>query len=707
MAINFEVQLNDQFTAQANSINASLQEMITLMSKVSNTSLRQQTAEVKQASLASRQQTAEVKQASLASRQQTAEVKQASLALKQQAEAITPLIIANEQYATSLQGIAFQNGKFRAVTQQSIASVINAGKVVQTTGNHYMNDLQPGVKQARFTMMSFNRIIQDTPFFMRDINFGILAISNNVPVLAEAFTSLTSKTKSFRGAMKLLKVEMMSINGIMFGINLLISMILAFSIWNEKNTRETKKATEAIKEEDNAIQSLARTVASSTIDVITDKQLANLDAMYGKLLQTEKLWRSMDDAVADIPMSALIISKLNTSEKGISSIIIKNVKDQVSLTKERADLAFIEYQNSVKTLGITFDQVPVAKELLETYKKEKNERDLINQLEAVSLGITKEKLGLLKSLMQKTNISGLDLKQSEELLKFIDNKITEFNRLSVITSTGKVVKQSPEIYTQYELTQAALITQIEALKKAKESGLTKAIEDITAKHKDLNVEINKELELYKKLFPIETFYQDHLAKLLNPTTHKTQPTLPTLVDDSPEWVRPKARGMEAFMQSAQTFDQEAAFLEAGVSGIADTLTDTFNQMWVDIFGEANSLLEQFMANLASSLAQIATQQIATGLIAGIFGGGGDLTGIAGWVKKLFVSDAVITPQGQVIQTDPADYLFATKNPGNLARGGNSQPQTINLQVDSKTFMSYVVAPNLGNTMNTLSRRGLM
>lgn len=35
-----------------------------------------------------------------------------------------------------------------------------------------------------------------------------------------------------------------------------------------------------------------------------------------------------------------------------------------------------------------------------------------------------------------------------------------------------------------------------------------------------------------------------------------------------------------------------------------------------------------------------------------------------------VHDAIIKPDGQVIATDPADYLIATKTPGDLVRGGN-------------------------------------
>lgn len=42
-----------------------------------------------------------------------------------------------------------------------------------------------------------------------------------------------------------------------------------------------------------------------------------------------------------------------------------------------------------------------------------------------------------------------------------------------------------------------------------------------------------------------------------------------------------------------------------------------------------------------------------------------------------IHDAIITPGGQVIQSDPADYLIATKTPGALAGGGGGISITIN------------------------------
>lgn len=56
-----------------------------------------------------------------------------------------------------------------------------------------------------------------------------------------------------------------------------------------------------------------------------------------------------------------------------------------------------------------------------------------------------------------------------------------------------------------------------------------------------------------------------------------------------------------------------------------------------------------------------------------------------------VDDAVITPRGQVINTDPADYIFATKNPGSLA-GGSS----IIVNVNGGNYLSEDAAEKMGD-----------
>jgi hypothetical protein len=57
-----------------------------------------------------------------------------------------------------------------------------------------------------------------------------------------------------------------------------------------------------------------------------------------------------------------------------------------------------------------------------------------------------------------------------------------------------------------------------------------------------------------------------------------------------------------------------------------------------------------------------------------------------------VNDAVITPSGQVIETSPQDYLFATKNPGSMGGGINI---TVNGDVSGRDLVEKVKEAIMG------------
>jgi hypothetical protein len=63
------------------------------------------------------------------------------------------------------------------------------------------------------------------------------------------------------------------------------------------------------------------------------------------------------------------------------------------------------------------------------------------------------------------------------------------------------------------------------------------------------------------------------------------------------------------------------------------------------------------------------------------------------VPHLSVHDAIITPGGQVIQTDPADYLFATKNPGSLGGGG-----VVNVYIQGGNYLDSNGATMIANAI---------
>lgn len=72
-------------------------------------------------------------------------------------------------------------------------------------------------------------------------------------------------------------------------------------------------------------------------------------------------------------------------------------------------------------------------------------------------------------------------------------------------------------------------------------------------------------------------------------------------------------------------------------------------------------------------------------------------------RFLGVNDAIITPDGKVIKTNPADYLIATKRPQDLvgAGAGNGGPIHIHLSLDGREVSEVVFNHLMGDLKSTL------
>ena len=69
---------------------------------------------------------------------------------------------------------------------------------------------------------------------------------------------------------------------------------------------------------------------------------------------------------------------------------------------------------------------------------------------------------------------------------------------------------------------------------------------------------------------------------------------------------------------------------------------------------------------------------------------------------LFRSDAIITPGGQVIQTNPSDYLIATKTPGALCGGGGG----ITININGGNYLDSQGATMIANELAKQINRSL-
>jgi len=70
-----------------------------------------------------------------------------------------------------------------------------------------------------------------------------------------------------------------------------------------------------------------------------------------------------------------------------------------------------------------------------------------------------------------------------------------------------------------------------------------------------------------------------------------------------------------------------------------------------------------------------------------------------------VGDAVITPQGQVIKTDPKDYLIATKTPGTMVSGGKSNI-TININALDASSIDRNLIDKISSAVADAMQRGM-
>lgn len=126
----------------------------------------------------------------------------------------------------------------------------------------------------------------------------------------------------------------------------------------------------------------------------------------------------------------------------------------------------------------------------------------------------------------------------------------------------------------------------------------------------------------------------------------------------------------------------------------DTVAAYFALIWetiTGIFKKAGDIIQGIMERIISWAERaIQLAQRAISMVGGAIPGSGLISGAVSAARRAIgVQDAIITPQGQVIQTDPADYLIATKTPGALAGAGMNINITINGDVSGQELIRKV------------------
>lgn len=89
------------------------------------------------------------------------------------------------------------------------------------------NNFRSAADRSRMVGMSFNRVIQDSPYFLSSFSMGVMSISNNLPIMAEQMAAAKAEGHGFN---TVLKNMFSGMNGILTVTNLVIGGILAYTM---------------------------------------------------------------------------------------------------------------------------------------------------------------------------------------------------------------------------------------------------------------------------------------------------------------------------------------------------------------------------------------------------------------------------------------------------------------------------------------------
>ena len=173
----------------------------------------------------------------------------------------------------------------------------------------------------------------------------------------------------------------------------------------------------------------------------------------------------------------------------------------------------------------------------------------------------------------------------------------------------------------------------------------------------LGVVWNLFMAILKPIFAITGAIMDGLAKPLNMVADALEPLFA-------KFGELKDKIMEGIAPILPVFSFVGELLGTVIGGAIDVLVGAFSVLFDFVFGGIDAIsgfLQTYLVEPIMSF--ISTIQSGWEMVKGFFGMGGEEAGGGGVTQS--VDDGVMQ-NGQVISTDPADFLIASKNPSALA-----------------------------------------
>lgn len=226
------------------------------------------------------------------------------------------------------------------------------------------------MSRAANVNMNFNRILQDSPYFFSSFNMGVMAVSNNLPVMAESLASARREGATFK---QVLQGMFTGMGGWMTILNLGISAVLAYSLATRGAkddtsglNEETKKLTDTLNkmidvknpfgnaftiENINKLQEAIKSLKDATGETATEisKMIVGADT---DLAQAEDKVNAIRDAFIQIASQSPKDLGISEGAKERLAEILKDLKEQEEIYKVLEKVGLIKTEDVKKAEAI-------------------------------------------------------------------------------------------------------------------------------------------------------------------------------------------------------------------------------------------------------------------------------------------------------------------------------------------------------------------
>jgi hypothetical protein len=472
-----------------------------------------------------------------------------------------------------------------------------------------LKNIAPAAQKAQNTLTGLSGVVRDLPF-------GFIAIQNNLPILADQFTSLSKESGGVGGALKNLGGALIGPAGIAFAFGAVTSIVTGLiqkygSLGEAVNVLLgiTKPLTEAQKAYNKASFETAGNVAAeeAKVKILTSTLLDNKKPQADRLAAYGELKKVAPDVVSGIKDENALTSESNALIEANSRLRAESVRLKV----QEAGITAALTSNATK-LAETNDKLALAQADVDVATKKYNNSQNNQSVAA-------------RTAEQGINTYALSLEQAKKKVTEIEAEIK-----SLTTEQNRYIGQLTPIINGLSLINEENRKRIAGLKaEAKEEKATakeskNAVSKKIREQKRLTAEASKEVQErikrqdYVNKKSLEDQRRDFTER--RKIERKEGINIPkTISGEVTPFINIEAINRKA-QEASEIFAgiKRDANLDAAFNLINDTFFSPLQNLFSDLISGADGAFKAFTKAVLQSINQIVAKIIATGIISLLF-----------------------------------------------------------------------------------------